>query len=361
MKVRERWRPGLRLTKAQNLEVCNALRRAEGAGERKFERRLRGILLAGQQLLTLKAVGKALGVTSACVALWVTAFRKDGVPGLRPKRAPGAKARLSVEQLRRLRRMIIDGPEACGFDTGVWDGPLARELIEKRFHVNYSASHVRALLHSIRLSVKRPKKVSPEASARAKKSWLSKKLPAIKRSAKREHGVVGAEDEASFKVAGTSHQTWGPTGEDIPLKSKPGRASCRVFGMTTLDADKPRFHFRFEPGQFNGATFVRFLEQTTAYYHRRGQRLHLILDGAPWHTAAKKWARDHRDRIRLHFLPPYSPELNPQEPIWQLTKKRATHNRYFPDRKVLHDTLKRGFVRFQANPAALRGLIHPWV
>lgn len=360
LRARDLWRSGLQLSKAQNLQVCNALRKADEAGDHAFARRLRGVLLTGQELLTQGSVAKVLGVTANCVALWVMAFRRGGVEGLRTKKAPGAERRLSDSQLLRLRRMIIDGPEACGYDTGVWDGPLVRELIRKRFRVDYSASHVRAILHGLRLSVKRPKKVSPEASLKAKRRWLSKELPAIKRSAKRDHGVVAAEDEASFKVTGTTHQTWGPTGEDVPLKSKPGRASCRVFGMTSLDAKRPKFHFRFEPGQFNSATFISFLQQTTGYYHRRGERLHLILDGAPWHTAARKWAAQHKDRIKLHFLPPYSPELNPQEPVWELTKKRATHNRYFRDREQLHDTIKRRFVRYQANPSALRGLMRPW-
>lgn len=360
MKVREAWRRGLRLSRLENLQVCNSLRRVEESGDLRYAKRLRGILLAGQEKLTLQSVAKVLGVTPQCVRLWVKAFRLFGIAGLRTHKAPGAKRRLSDNQLRRLRRMIIDGPEVCGFDTGVWDGALVRELILKRFRVSYSASHVRTIMHGLGLSVKRPKKFAPKASPAAKRRWLRKELPAIKKEAELDHGVVAAEDEASFKLAGTIHQTWGPTGEDVTLKSTPGRTSCRVFGMTTLDANSPQFHFRFEPGQFNGATFIKFLERSTNYFHRHGRRLHLILDGAPWHTAAKKWAAEHSDRIQLHFLPAYSPELNPQEPVWELTKRRATHNRYFPDRNVLHDALKRRFTRYQANPAGLRGLMKPW-
>jgi transposase len=361
MKARERWRPGLRLSKAQHLEVFNAWRKAEKAGDHRFARRLCAIRLVGQQSLTQESAAAVLGVTENAVTRWVMAYKRCGVAGLRTRKAPGAKPRLSPGQLIRLRRMIVDGPEACGFDTGVWDGPTVRELIRRKFRVTYAASHVRAILHNLRLSVKRPKRVAPGASAKAKRHWLTKELPGIKREAKRDRGVVAAEDEASFKVSGTVHQTWGPTGEDVIIKSKPGRTSCRVFGLTTLDPNTPLFRFRFEPGQFNGATFIRFLDQSTRYFHRRGKRLHLILDGAPWHTAAKKWAEAHSKWIKLHFLPPYSPELNPQEPLWQMTKKKATHNRFFDGRGPLHDALKRRFVRYQANPAALRGLISPWV
>ena len=55
----------------------------------------------------------------------------------------------------------------------------------------------------------------------------------------------------------------------------------------------------------------------------------LILDNAKYHHA--NIIRDYAfiTRIDLLFLPPYSPELNPIERVWKLTKKHAIHNRYF--------------------------------
>ena len=36
------------------------------------------------------------------------------------------------------------------------------------------------------------------------------------------------------------------------------------------------------------------------------------------------------ERFALNFLPPYSPELNPIERVWKLTRRRCLHNRDFP-------------------------------
>lgn len=359
MKLRERWRRGLRLTKADNLQVCNALRKARRTGAHRFARKLEAILLAGQELATQKSVAKVVGVSANCVTRWVMAFVREGVPGLRVRKPPGARRKLTPAQERRFRRMIEGGPEACGYDTGVWDAPLVRDLILKRFRVSYSVSQIRVVLHRLKLSVRRPKHPSAAADPSARRKWLRRDFPAIKKEAAQEGGVLGAEDEVGFKQSGTTHTTWGPEGEVSNVKSAPGRASCRAFGFTTLE-EEPKFSFRFEPKSFTGATFKRFLEQLTTRYTSKGKKLHVILDGAPCHTGVRKWAEAHPDKIKLHFLPAYSPDLNPQEQVWRVTKKRATHDRYFPTTKALHDAVKRRFNRYQGNPTALRNVIRPF-
>lgn len=360
MKTRERWRRGLRLTKAENMEVCHAVRKAEAARDHRLEKRLRAILLAGQETLTQSSVGKIMGVNPNTITRWVMLYQQGGVAALRIRKAPGAKPRLTEKQRTQLRRLILKGPESCGYDTGVWDAPLVRHLIEERFHVSYSAPHVRTILHKLQLSLKLPKHPPSEGSAKRRREWVRRELPAIKEQAASEHGVVAVEDEVGFKQSGTLQKSWGPVGEDFEVMSKPGRASCRAFGLTTLEAN-PRFHFRFEPGKFNGKTFTHFLEHVTGQYSKRGQKLHVILDGAPCHTAAKNWAAARPADIQLHFLPPYSPQLNPQEQVWRVTKRKATHDRYFPSVKALQQTVKRCFNRYQGNPAALRNVIKPFV
>ena len=361
MKVRQAWRAGLKLSKAENLQLWNAMRKASRRGQHKLANRFHAIILVGQQRLTQPSAAKVLCVSTSTVTRCVMAYQKSGILGLLPRTHRGAKSRLTEEQLSRLRRMIIAGPESCGYDTGVWDGALVQDLVRARFKVTYSVSHVRAILHRLKLSVKKPKQLLSESSEALKRKWLRKELPAIKLAAKADNGVVAMEDEAGFKRAGTVHATWGPEGEDVEVKSQPGRVNCRVFGMTTLDASAPEFSFRFESEYFNGETFIRFLEQVTDRYSGRGQKLHMILDGAPCHSPAKKWAADHSSQISLHFLPPYSPELNAQEQVWRITKKSATHNRFFPTEKLLHDALKRRFNRYQGNPAALKGVVAPFV
>ena len=92
------------------------------------------------------------------------------------------------------------------------------------------------------------------------------------------------------------------------------------------------------------AAFKRFLESLLE--HRSpGQRLVLVLDNAKYHhaRALQPWLRQQRQRFALLFLPPYSPELNPIERVWKLTRRLATHNRHFP---TLNDIMNAVCERF---------------
>ena len=181
MKKRERWRAGFRLTSGLALQVWNAKLAAEAAGDLSFARRLRAVWLVGREGYTQGAAAKILEVTTSCVWGWIRRFRKGGIEALRPRKAPGAKPKLNERQRERLRRMLRKGPELCGFDTGVWNGPLVRKLIKSKFEVTYSVEQVRRILHQLGFSVQDPKKVLSEASHRDQERWLKKDYPRIKK------------------------------------------------------------------------------------------------------------------------------------------------------------------------------------
>ncbi len=58
----------------------------------------------------------------------------------------------------------------------------------------------------------------------------------------------------------------------------------------------------------------------------------VIADNAKYHHAKlhEPWRQRPDQAFRLDFLPPYSPELNPAERVWKLTRRKRLHNRYFP-------------------------------
>jgi len=57
----------------------------------------------------------------------------------------------------------------------------------------------------------------------------------------------------------------------------------------------------------------------------------ILLDNARYHHARilRDWLWKRRKIVQLLFLPPYSPQLNPIERIWKLTRRLCTHNKYF--------------------------------
>jgi hypothetical protein len=134
-------------------------------------------------------------------------------------------------------------------------------------------------------------------------------LPGIERKAAAENGVLMHEDEASFCIFGTICRTWMEKGKDglREVMSKAARESVKVFGVVTIEKN-PRFHFRVEE-IFNAKTFLDFLKQVVRQYDKK---IFLILDNARYHHALllQEWLEKNKDRIELHFMPPYSPEFN---------------------------------------------------
>lgn len=117
------------------------------------------------------------------------------------------------------------------------------------------------------------------------------------------------------------------------------------------------------PEWFNYETVIKLLREFMAEY-KTDDRLYLVLDNAPWHKKAVRLIQtenlpeyqDIRDRMTLLFLPPYSPDLNPIEQCWRVTRREITHNTYFKNAKVLKTTLDTWFSGFNVPNAKIASL-----
>jgi len=141
-------------------------------------------------------------------------------------------------------------------------------------------------------------------------------------------------------------------------RQRPGATACAdtqvvaCFGAVSVRAGK--LVTLFEP-KFNAESFQRFLQLLLKHRACR-KRLVLVLDNAKYHhaRALQPWLRQHRKLLTLLFLPPYSPELNPIERVWKLTRRLATHNRHFP---TLDDILNAVTERFRLWIKPIRQLV----
>ena len=79
----------------------------------------------------------------------------------------------------------------------------------------------------------------------------------------------------------------------------------------------------------------------------------MVVDGAGWHRAN---ALTMPDNIRLHFLPPYSPELNPQEHLWDELREKYFHNQVFESIDSLEDQLVTGLTHLEQHPDLVRSI-----
>lgn len=162
-------------------------------------------------------------------------------------------------------------------------------------------------------------------------------------------------DECHLQQHGTRSLLWVPPEETNPvLFHAPTRKSVALFGAVNLR--QGQLVTQAEP-KFDGLSFGRFLRHLLRH-RARGRRLVLILDNAPYHHARilQPFRREHRRVLRLDYLPPYSPELNPIERVWKLARRLCTHNQYFPKLQDLIDAVSRQMAAWQKPNSTLSRL-----
>ena len=130
------------------------------------------------------------------------------------------------------------------------------------------------------------------------------------------------EDEASFWLDGTLHRPWAPVGQQPRVDTFGMRKTAHVYGAVSVE--DARFCFQFAD-VFNAATYLTFLKLLIDRYPT--QKIFLITENGPCHNLneeGKEWLGENNHRLELHRLPPYSPEFNPMEPVWKVTRKMTS-------------------------------------
>jgi len=153
----------------------------------------------------------------------------------------------------------------------------------------------------------------------------------------------------TVQLTPTLCRQWGFSGEQ-PLAGYWTGTHQKVHGFGALNAATGRFHRRLAP-RLTTVYFQRFLRQLLRAYP--AVLVVLILDGAPWHRSASLFTFvGTHPRLGLCFLPPYSPDLNPVEPVWKWLRREVTHNHYFERLGLLKGALTGFFGRRRSQQSA---------
>lgn len=117
-----------------------------------------------------------------------------------------------------------------------------------------------------------------------------------------------------------------------------------------------QMEYRIRP-KMNTEEMTGFLAQVSARYP--DDFILMVVDGASSHKAK---ALDVPANIRLILLPGYSPQLNPQENVWDELREKNFPNRVFSSMEAVHQQLREGLAAFTANPDAVTSLTAwPWI
>lgn len=274
----------------------------------------------------IQAVGNGLHPEDAAVAFdcgrstvygWLADYDERGTAAFQVRKPPGATPKLTEKQLSKLRQWVVGrDPRQLQFDYGLWTREVIRDLIEREFGVTYTLQGLGKMLSRLGLSPQKPLVRAYEQDPERVRRWKEEEFPAIRDEAGRLGAAVFFADEASVRTDYHSGTTWGEIGRTPVVKGTGNRKSVN---MISAVSPRGKLYFKFLAGNTNAAAFTGFLKDML---HDIPGIIFLVVDGHPAHTAAatRNFAEENEDRLKLFFLPPYSPELNPDEWVWKNIK-----------------------------------------
>jgi transposase len=328
---------------------------------RKGEKRVARRNLEDTRRLVVHSIEKGMypedaaevyGCGRSTVYKWWSEYLESGPEAFKVKVPEGPKRRLSGKQLTQLRAWVVGrDPRQLQFDFALWTRNLIRDLIKREFGIEYTLQAVGNILRDLGLSPQRPLVRAYEQDPERVRKWKDEQYPAIAAAAKAQGAAIFFGDEASVRTDFHSGTTWAPVGQTPVVRGTGKRKSVNMISAVSA---RGKMHFSFVDGNVNAEAFIEYCKKLL---HDIPGRIFLIVDGHGAHKAKKtqEFVKSTGGRLTLFLLPPYSPELNPDEWVW----KNIKNDRVGKMAACTLDDMKEGIIkavsRLQSGAELVRG------
>jgi transposase len=271
--------------------------------------------------MTVKQISEVLEVSIRSIFSWLSKYQAGGQAALHARHGGGRPPTLNGAQMAELARMLRDHtPDQLQFGFGLWTLRLIAALIERHFDWSPSMPTMIKLMRLLGFTAQRPLRRAWQQDDVLVERWRLDEYPAIVARAKARGATIWFADEAGIRSDYHTGTTWAPQGRTPVVASTGAR-----FSLQMLSAISPmgELQFMLYDGRVDAVVFVRFLEQLML---GRTQPIVLIVDGHPIHRSklVQEYVASTKGLLELVFLPPYSPQLNPDEQVWKSVKARVS-------------------------------------
>ncbi len=283
----------------------------------------------------VKDIAENFGVTKAAVYEWIKYYKKQGLKGLKKKKAKGAEPKLGKDEIKKLLKMIEKTADNYGFESPLWNYKKITQLIREKFGKSIHFSNVWRLLHKFGLRSQKPQRQAKERNEKKVKEWIENIWPKILAHARRWQAMVYFQDESAVRLTAFLGTTWAKKRNTPVVRVTGNRGTICV---TSAISPAGRMVFRLEKETVNSLKHIEFLKQVQKNHPRR--KIIIIEDGAKPHIAKEvsQFVETQKKKLAIYFLPGYSPELNPDEHVWAYLKGfklKAHQAKSFKDFKPL--------------------------
>lgn len=307
--------------------------------------------------LKKSAAARAFGVSRTSIDTWLGKVQRGNITSLRSKkRGRPPEPRLPAHQAATIVRLITDRcPDQLKLPFALWTREAVRDLIAQRTGVHVSVRTAGRYLKRWGFTPQKPLRRAYERDPAAVKRWKEQEYPAIVKQAKAENAEIHWGDQLGARSDHQAGRSYGRRGVTPVIPGTGQRFRANLMSSVT---NRGHLCFLVFDGSFNAEVFIRFCRRLR---RQRRRRVFLIVDGHPVHRSAavRDWLHANQRRIRMFFLPGYSPELNPDEYLNNDVKTNAVGRQRPATKPELIANLENYLRDTQRRPSIVKSYFQP--
>ncbi len=271
---------------------------------------------------------------------------------LQRKLGSGRPRNLGIKEQGRLKAIILKPASAFGFETDFWTCRRLIQVIKQELGIILSQPTMWRMLRDAGMTYQKPERKYFEANKEIRKKWLRYQFPWILRKVKKYKAILYFEDESSISLTAFLGKTWAPRGKTPTQRVHSSRGSIPAMSAITKTG---HLVFSLLNKTIASEEVIRFLGQLLKHHKRR--HIVVVMDQARPHVSKKtKRFINMQKRLHVFYLPPYSPDFNPDEKVWNHLKYQELKGHQAKTKAELKKLTRKSLKKMSNSKHLLRGI-----
>lgn len=299
-----------------HLELCH-----QACENRKEGDRIKAILLRSEGW-TVPQISQALRLHQSTITKHIEEYKDQGKLS---NQSGGSESHLTDNQTQELIAHLEENTYAHNHQIVLY--------IKENFGVTYTVSGLHKWLHRNGFSYKKPKGMPHKADAELQKQFIEKYNQLKQETAGKE--PILFMDAVHPTQATKLAYGWIRTGKTKHIGTSASRTRLNIVGAIELGNISEAVTSEYET--INAKSIMNFMSKIREKYGTK--KVHIILDQSGYNRSSLLPEHAKKCDINLHFLPPYSPNLNPIERLWKVMNEKVRNNRFFKGAKDFKEAI----------------------
>jgi len=301
------------------------------------------------------SIAKLLGVSRETVHRWCRVKKSRKSLTRISNSLAGRQSKINSDNAEEILRLLKTPAVDYGYETDFWTTARIQQVVKKMLGLKISRMAIHRTLKKLDQSYRKPEtQYYSKNKDKEMVEWRKKSVPQIKRILKEHKAILYFQDESNISLTATVGKTWGTKGIPLIKKISPHRGSVSAISALS-ESGHLVFNVHDHNKRYKSEDIISFLQQMMKYHARR--HLVVIMDRAPCHTSKKvRTYIASEKRLHVFFLPPSSPELNPDEKVWDHLKNQELKGHKATTTKELKRLAKSKLTKMSNSPRLMMGI-----